>query len=397
MSTVTELAPGIDRPITAEGTTFRTVSRAADLHEYDDAWLELDRRLATPMQTWPWIESCAAAFAHEADLELIVGLQANEVVAAAPLSTARRSPGRRQELVSYRHVCEPVDLAFRDTDTLDQLAGMLARRGKPLVIGRMFADSPTRQAIAKAAGRTGRLLVRPQAPTPWIALDESWAAPEQKLSSRRRSDFRRARKHAEQMGKVRAELCAPDEHEVDGLLDLAFDIERRSWKRETGTALADHQAGEFYRRYARRMTRSGQFRVELLHIGQDVAAMQLGVVHQDRYWVLKVGYDPQFHRASPGILLMVEAIKRAVAEGLKTYELLGTVEPWIQVWTELERPCVSLRYYPANLSGGLALAADLIGKTPGALKKIMRRRSWRMAFPGRPVTKQTINERNGTG
>jgi CelD/BcsL family acetyltransferase involved in cellulose biosynthesis len=374
MSTAIELAPGIDRPITEEATNFRTVSRAADLHEYDEAWLELDRRVTTPMQTWPWIESCAAAFAHQADLELMVGLVANEVVAAAPFSTPRRSPGRRQELVSYRHVCEPVDLAFRDADALAELAGVLARRGKPLVIDRMFADSPTRHALANAAGPTGRLLIRPQAPTPWIALDESWASPEQKLSSRRRSDFRRARKHAEQTGKIRPELRAPDEHEVDGLLDVAFDIERRSWKGDTGTALADHQAGDFYRRYARRMTRSGQFRVELLHIGDHVAAMQLGVVHRNRYWVLKVGYDPQFHRASPGILLMVEAIKRAVAEGLETYELLGTVEPWIQVWTQLERPCVSLRYYPSNFSGSVALAADLIAKAPGALKRIMRRR-----------------------
>jgi hypothetical protein len=71
----------------------------------------------------------------------------------------------------------------------------------------------------------------------------------------------------------------------------------------------------------------------------------------------------------------VEAINRAVAEGLETYELLGTVQPWIQVWTELERPCVSLRYYPANVGGRLALAADLIGKAPAAVKKILRRRS----------------------
>jgi CelD/BcsL family acetyltransferase involved in cellulose biosynthesis len=375
MATAIEPAPDIDRPLSDPETAFRTISRPADLHEYDEACLELDRHVATPMQTWPWIASCAAAFLHESQIDLLVGFRGNDVITSAPLSTPSRSPGGRRELLTFRHVYEPVDLAFRDAEALAELAGELARRGQPLVIERMFADSPTRVALASSAGRTGRLLIRPQAPTPWIALDEGWADPEQKLSSRRRSDFRRARKHAEQTGHIRAEHCVPEEHEVDRRLDLAFEIERRSWKGEAGTALVDNRAGDFYRRYGKRVARGGQFRVEFLHIGEQVAAMQLAVVHQNRYWVLKIGYDPQFHRASPGILLMVEAIKRAVAEGLETYELLGTVQPWIQVWTELERPCVSLRYYPGNVSGRIALAADLIGKAPGAIKKILRRRS----------------------
>jgi CelD/BcsL family acetyltransferase involved in cellulose biosynthesis len=375
MSTTIESAPNIDKPITAGPTAFRTVIRLADLHEYDEAFLELDRQVATPMQTWPWIVSCAAAFAHESEIDFLLGFRGNEAIATAPLTPPPHSSGRRRELLSYRHLYEPVDMAFRDAEALAELAQELARRAQPIVIERMFADSPTRAALAGAVGRTGRLLIRPQASTPWIALDESWVAAEQKLSSRRRSDFRRARKHAEQAGHVRAELCAPEEHEVDRLLDLAFEVERRSWKGEVGTALADSRAGDFYRRYAKRTARTGQFRVEILYIGELAAAMQLAVVHQNRYWVLKVGYDPRFHRASPGILLMVEAIKRAVAEGLETYELLGTVEPWIQVWTQLERPCVSLRYYPANFPGRVALASDLIGKAPGVLKKVLRRRS----------------------
>jgi proline dehydrogenase len=59
---------------------------------------------------------------------------------------------------------------------------------------------------------------------------------------------------------------------------------------------------------------------------------------------------------------MVEQIKRAVAEGLQSYELLGTVEPWIQVWTEHERACISLRAYPANFRGMAALARDAARK-----------------------------------
>jgi CelD/BcsL family acetyltransferase involved in cellulose biosynthesis len=360
MATAIEIEPIPITATRAPSIQWTTLHRAADLRERADLWRALDCHVSSPMQTLAWIEASADTFADEGRIEVIIGLEGDEVIAAAPFFLRRG--GGRQELLNYCRVYEPADFAFRDEQALTALAGVLRQRGRPFFLERLFAASPTIQTITNALGRTGCLMVRPQAATPWIALDESWSAPEQRLSSRRRSDFRRAYRHAEQAGVVRCELLSPTVGEVDGLLDLAFKVERRSWKGEQGTALADGRAGDFYRRYARSTASRGQFRIEFLHVGDQVAAMQLGVVHQNRYWVLKVGYDPQFQRASPGILLMVEAIKRAVAEGLEGYELLGTVEPWIQVWTELERACISLRYYPANWRGAAALAGDFIGK-----------------------------------
>ncbi|MGH7138858.1 MAG: GNAT family N-acetyltransferase [Pirellulales bacterium] len=360
MATAIETRPE-SRPLQSTSSLdFRHVRSAAELHELAESWRALDAHIATPMQTFAWIAACAETFAPLGELDVIIGWEGNDVVAAAALIAAGGKFGGRRELLNYYHVYEPADLAFRDAETLAALANELCEHRRPLFFERVFAASPTVAAIHSAAVGASRVIGRPQAATPWIGLNESWAAPEQKLSSRRRSDYRRACKNAEQIGAVRMESHSPDPDEVDRLLDVAFDVERRSWKGRTGTALADDRAGDFYRRYARSAAGQRQFRVELLHIGGEVAAVQLAVVHQNRYWVLKVGYDPQFQRASPGILLMVESVKAAVAEGLTTYELLGTIEPWIQVWTELERPCVSLRFYPGNWRGAAALAGDLL-------------------------------------
>jgi CelD/BcsL family acetyltransferase involved in cellulose biosynthesis len=368
MATAIELRPE-SRPATTTTIDFRIASSAAELQKMDASWEALDRQVASPMQTFAWIEACAETFGQEHGTEIVIGCRNNEVVAVAPLFVRSRTWSGRRELLNYDRLYEPADLAFRDTESLVALACAVRDRRRPLLLERLFAASPTIVAVQRCLRHTGRLMIRPQAATPWIALDESWAVPEEKLSSRRRSDFRRSRRQAEQAGTVRAESHIPQPQEVDSLLDVAYDVERRSWKGDTGTALADSPSGDFYRRYARNTARTGQFRIELLYIGQQVAAMQLAVVHQNRYWVLKVGYDPQFQRASPGILLMVEAIKSAVVQRLTTYELLGTVEPWIQVWTELERACVSLRYYPTNWRGAAALAGDLIGKARCWLKR----------------------------
>jgi hypothetical protein len=45
--------------------------------------------------------------------------------------------------------------------------------------------------------------------------------------------------------------------------------------------------------------------------------------------------------------------------GLRSYEFLGTPEPWIRIWTEQVRPCVAVRAYPARPAGAAALTVDL--------------------------------------
>ena len=131
----------------------------------------------------------------------------------------------------------------------------------------------------------------------------------------------------------------------------------------------DKPVGNFFRQYTRRAARSGDLRISFMHIGDAVAAMQIGVVHANRFWVLKVGYDPEYQKASPGILLMIEAIKYALAHKLETYELLGTAADWTRVWTEHERESVSLRVYPANIRGAVTFTSDAIAKATRKFKE----------------------------
>ncbi|HJT31937.1 MAG TPA: GNAT family N-acetyltransferase, partial [Pirellulales bacterium] len=362
MATAVDFEPFLSPPLTAGPVRFQTIRDAGELADWRPAWQSLDDAVATPMETFDWIEAAVATFGNDGDVEVIVAHRDGLAVAAAPLIGLPGALGRRWHGLNYHRIYEPAGLASSSPEALAALTEELIGRGRPIFFERVFADAPTRAALEIATQRRGWTRIGPQAATPWIPLDANWATPEDNISSRRRSDLRRARKHAEQRGSVTTQSHVPGESEVDRLLDLAFDVERRSWKGEAGTALALDRSGDFYRRYARAASRQGKLRIEFLHIADQTAAMQIGVVHQQRYWVLKVGYDPQFQRASPGILLMVEAIKQSVAEGLDAYELLGTVEAWIQVWTPHEHHCVSWRFYPRGVRGMIALGADLAHK-----------------------------------
>ena len=61
-------------------------------------------------------------------------------------------------------------------------------------------------------------------------------------------------------------------------------------------------------------------------------------------------------------------MRYAAVRGLRSYEFLGTAEPWIEAWTKRVRPCLSLAAYPANRKGFAALGTDVMA--------MMRKRLW---------------------
>jgi hypothetical protein len=69
--------------------------------------------------------------------------------------------------------------------------------------------------------------------------------------------------------------------------------------------------------------------------------MQLEAKTRNRSWPLKIGYTDEFARCLSGTLLMLEAIRYAIRSGLRSYELLGAVEPWLRTRKALVYPCIS--------------------------------------------------------
>ena len=171
------------------------------------------------------------------------------------------------------------------------------------------------------------------------------------------------------------EILSPTTKDVEPAVREAYAVEASSWKGQEKTAMALHpRRGEFYRRYAAAAAQQGILRVCFLRIGGEPAAMQLAVVSDHRFWLLKIGYNHKFSRCSPGTLLMSEAIRYAAQCGLRSFEFLGVDEPWISAWTPLTHRCVSVRAYPYGIRGALAVARDLTKISRSELTALLRRR-----------------------
>jgi CelD/BcsL family acetyltransferase involved in cellulose biosynthesis len=292
-------------------------------------------------------------------LEVFAATRRGQVQAVLPLCRGHGF-GARWRMAGAREVFEPADVLYGDSAVVPVLARALARLSRPVALDRVPADSPLVPALRQAMRGRGLLSVRPAVPCPTIALDDSWAQPEMRFNAGRRSDFRRAGRKAAALGMVRYEVLQPDASQFDALFDEALQVELGSWKREAGTAIASEPAKEaFFRAYFRSAAAKGDLRIAFLRINGRAAAMQLAVEQGGAYWLFKIGYDAAYQACSPGTLLMLHTIGYAAGKGLRAYELLGGVEPWIaQLWTREAHPTLRLRTYPFNLRGMLAMAVD---------------------------------------
>jgi CelD/BcsL family acetyltransferase involved in cellulose biosynthesis len=192
-------------------------------------------------------------------------------------------------------------------------------------------------------------------------LDDSFVTePDGCLNAGRRSDLRRARRRAEALGPVEVDLRAPVPGAVADLMAELIMVEAGGWKDRRGTSLrTNDRMREFFLGYADQAAARGALRLGFLRVGGEAAACSLAVDWGGRRWLFKIGYDERFARCSPGMLLMVETLRDAAKQGMRSVELLGTEEPWTRVWTRESRECVDVTCYGPHPSSVPAVVGDL--------------------------------------
>jgi CelD/BcsL family acetyltransferase involved in cellulose biosynthesis len=256
------------------------------------------------------------------------------------------------------------DLLALDADALGALADALfADRVRDLKVAPLEATGPALRALREAARARGyRTFVRPTSRAPYLRLAGDLPAHEGSLSRNLRHDVQRRLRRLCEAGVVSVEV-SDGSARLDALLEEGLRVEALSWKGTRGTAIASGEAtARFYAGLARWAASAGWLRLAFLRLDGRAIAFQLDLELRSRYYSLKIGYDPEFERFSPGKLLAYTMVSRAVASGLQVYELLGREEPWKDRWTELAREQVEFRAFSPSPAGRLASSTFVYGR-----------------------------------
>ena len=358
----------------AHHVTIDVVSDLVGLKELADPWNELASIFKTPLLRHEWFLAAAEAFCPPGKLSVFVVRDQGSVVAIAPLVLNPTYGSRRLEILGAGVLEELTGFLYRSPEALHELLRAIFSTGRPLYLKGLLSDSLEAQSLRQSRGHGLAYSRSSASASPWIPIKTSWEDFSSTISSSWRSNLRRAQRRAEEFGKVKFEMVAPNSENMESLLAEIYRVESAGWKSRTQTSLASYAPlNRFFATYAKSAVTLGALRFAFLRINGKAVAVQLLIECANRLWVLKVGYDEAYARCSPGILLMHKVIQAAFEKGYEAYELLGANEPWIGIWKPQVHDNESIRRYPVAplpvVSHGLELSADTFRRIVAIAKK----------------------------
>ena len=135
--------------------------------------------------------------------------------------------------------------------------------------------------------------------------------------------------------------CSPEF--VDGpceeLLSALFRLHEARWReRHEAGMLSTRRLIDFHCEAARAMARSGMLRLHGLRVNGEIVAVQYNLAAGRTRYLYLSGFNPEFGRYSPGMLLLRESIRHAIAEGAREIDFLRHGEPFKYRWGARDRP-----------------------------------------------------------
>jgi CelD/BcsL family acetyltransferase involved in cellulose biosynthesis len=181
---------------------------------------------------------------------------------------------------------------------------------------------------------------------PLIKIDRSWDA---LLAGRRnlRKNLKRWTRRLEEMGTIRVEVVAPPMTDI--LLSELVEVERASWKWETGNAT--FKPGSWCD-FIRGILKDPRMQVELwlLRLSEKLVGFQLMFIAENRWYCYMAICRKDCPNA--GSYLLAQLIERACTSGCEIVDLLRGSEEYKYAWTDLQGEVYEI-VVPSNLGGHL--------------------------------------------
>jgi CelD/BcsL family acetyltransferase involved in cellulose biosynthesis len=335
----------------------RDVQRFAALAE---RWDALAARMGTPLARHTWYNVVLGTLRQQLfELSVVLIWDGDILAAAAPLILDKSlSPARLVPIDGF--VGEPFRLLYRDPKALEALGHACAGLRRPILFRRLESGETDLALLSSALRSTAAVNCTPRHASVTVELPSNFEAFESSMSTSRRSTIRRKWRGAtREHGEILAEFITPEPRDVVEQLARIEAIEGSGWKQRSGTALAaDPMMRDLVSRLANAFALEGLLVLAYLKIGGRDAACRLILRQQSAWFEIKIGYDEEFARFSPGVLLMHETLREACRTGIGSYAFLGLREGWQDHWPHQATEDFRIATYPLRPSGAFALADD---------------------------------------
>ncbi|VAW79150.1 hypothetical protein MNBD_GAMMA15-199 [hydrothermal vent metagenome] len=339
----------------------KIIKHVEDLEPYETGWNRLAELAGNPLLSYEWFKACALTLHLKDALHIVIYVEQDRLLAIAPLVKVRRHNVYWLEIMGASRLCEPTDLLTESPEALGILLRSIRSLGYPLILSRIPADSSLHREYTGANSHHRSLTKSiPASTSAYIDTSGSWKHFEARISSRRRYEMRRKLKRCGKLGDVRFDITSPEPDELETAYQQAIRVEATSWKFRSGTSLAQRaDLQQFFKTYLQLACAKKQVRMCFMYIGEHCVSMHIGIGFNATLWILKLGYDENWSRCSPGILLADATIRHCFEQDFTGYEFLGSHESWQNNWGIRQHDLTTLIVYPMSIRGLAGLSAHV--------------------------------------
>ncbi len=297
-------------------------------------WWELweSSPCATPFQSPAWLLSWWEEF-HPGELLCGIAMSGGKLKALFPFYLEEGEEGPRMLPIGIS-LSDYLDVLV-DPHCLDAAAAVAKLMCEAPWSSWSFEDMPPGAAAASLPRPASCLEnLSPTDACPVLQLRQGCDL-ESCVPARRRRQLRRARVIAASLGEIHLRRC---EEDSEHFLDALFDLHRARWReRNEAGVLADAHVQKFHRAVLPRLAGAGLARCYLLSLDQRPIAAYYGLLHRGRAYAYLGGFDPGFAGASPGAILIGQAIADAISEGVSEFHFLRGREAYKYSWGARDR------------------------------------------------------------
>ena len=287
-------------------------------NDWEDLW---ERSSTTPFQTPAWLLSWWKTLGS-GDLLSIAVYSENRLLALAPLYIESRSGDR--------------NLLFLGTGHSDYLGFLIDESEKEILQALIFKEilkkkahwdhcvlQEMREPISYPQDASVSVKKELQSYCPVIARSDLIPT----LFKKADHSIRRLEKN----GKVSIKESTLETLGSD--LQDFFDLHAKRWsEKQMPGALAEADVQSFHRLASRELMHMGLLRLYRILVGEQLLAIHYGFSHKGRAYLYLCGFNPQFSKYSPGVILVSCVIRESLKEGLHEIDFLRGQESYKYLW-----------------------------------------------------------------
>jgi CelD/BcsL family acetyltransferase involved in cellulose biosynthesis len=172
-----------------------------------------------------------------------------------------------------------------------------------------------------------------------IILPDDWATYLKTLSTKRRRSLRNVRNRLEREHPGQARFHRVTESdEVPEAMNTLVALNRARWHSLGDVSLFDADRFEaFHREMAATALQRGWLRLYHLMVANHVVATTYCFRYRDVFYAYQSGFDLEWAWYSPSRLIIAHAIREAIREGAREFDMLRGTEPHKLTWTNAIR------------------------------------------------------------